>query len=247
MTIIYAGATDIGRKRSSNQDSICLYPQKNLFVVADGMGGHNGGDIASQMSVKLLPEFIESNAQLTNEELLKESINHVNQSIFEHGQSNEKLKGMGTTITGLMFNGGQILIANVGDSRIYMIHKKKLFQMTRDHSLIQEKINLGMYTRDEANLDPQKNVILRTVGFEPNIEIDIYNYKVSKNDIFLLCSDGLHGMVSDEDILYIVNREIPNAQNATTQDLERTVKLLINQANENGGKDNVSVIMTLAR
>lgn len=247
MTIIYAGATDIGRKRSSNQDSICIFPQRNFFAVADGMGGHNGGDIASQMSVKLLPEYIESNFASITDKLLKDSISHVNNEIYQHGIENKELKGMGTTVTGVLFNGEKVFIANVGDSRTYMIHKNKLFQMTRDHSMVQEKINLEIYTREQAKHDPHKNVISRTVGFEQDVNVDVYQYKISKNDLFLMCSDGLHGKVSDEDILYIINREISDIQTATTQDLERTVKVLIDQANQNGGDDNISVIMALTR
>jgi serine/threonine protein phosphatase PrpC len=247
VTIIAAGATDIGQKRKTNQDSICLYPQKKLFMVADGMGGHNGGDIASQMSVKLMPEFVESHPEMKVEDVIRESVLHINRSIYTHGQEHQELKGMGTTITGVMFDGANINIANVGDSRTYMVNHGKLYQMTRDHSLVQEKLNLGIYDREGAKADPQKNVLIRTVGFEPEIEVDVYQYKVSKNDIFIMCSDGLHGKVSDEDIIHIVNQNIPSAENAMQEDLEKTVKQLIDQANANGGQDNISVIITLAR
>ena len=119
--------------------------------------------------------------------------------------------------------------------------------MSRDHSLVQEKLNLGIYDRDGARKDPQKNVLIRTVGFEPKVDVDVYKYKVTKNDMFLICSDGLHGKVADSDIINIVTNKIPRPQDATEQDLEETVKHLVNQANVNGGQDNISVILVLAK
>lgn len=248
MTILCSGHTDIGMKRSSNQDSICVYPKRSFFAVADGMGGHNGGDIASQMSVKLLPEFIENNLNTKSvPEILELSVKHINRSIYDHGQKNEDLKGMGTTITAIMFNGAELNIANVGDSRTYLISNNQLFQMTRDHSLVQEKLNIGLYDREGAKADPQKNVLIRTVGFEPDVDVDVYHYKIQKNDIFMLCSDGLHGKVSDEDIIHIVNKFISSPADLTQAQLDATVKELIAQANANGGNDNISVVMAAAK
>ncbi len=248
MALLTSGSTDIGQKRKTNQDSICLFESSNFYAVADGMGGHNGGDIASQMSVKLLPEFITANSKKLNaKELMEQSVKHVNLSIYEHGQKNEELKGMGTTVTAILFSGNEVNIANVGDSRTYMISNNKLYQMTRDHSLVQEKLNIGLYDREGAKADPHKNVLVRTVGFEPNVDVDVYQYKASKNDMFILCSDGLHGKVSDEDIVYIVNKYIPDVGAVTQTDLDRTVQELINQANAAGGQDNISVIMAIAK
>jgi PPM family protein phosphatase len=139
------------------------------------------------------------------------------------------------------------LIGNVGDSRVYMVHAGQVFQMTRDHSFVQEKLNMGLYTREEAAMDRQKNVLVRSVGFEPEVLVDVFTYQICKNDLFLICSDGLHGKVSDADILYIVQKNIPNPAEATRSDLARTVQELINQANENGGQDNISVIISLAQ
>jgi protein phosphatase len=247
MAIMSSGSTDIGMKRSTNQDSICLYPERKFFAVADGMGGHNGGDIASQMSVKLLPEFIDNNKNIEDPaELLKKSVQHVNKTIYDHGQENEELKGMGTTVTAVMVSGSEMYIANVGDSRTYLINKNKLFQVSRDHSLVQEKLNIGIYDREQAKADPQKNVLIRTVGFEPVVDVDTYKYKIQKNDIFLLCSDGLHGKVSDEDIIHLVNKYLPDPSIAQQNQLDELVQELIKQANANGGQDNISVIITLA-
>jgi PPM family protein phosphatase len=248
MTLLSSGDTNIGMKRSSNQDSICLYPKRHFFAVADGMGGHSGGDIASQMSVKLLPEFIEQNIEkLTIPELMGHSIKFVNKSIYQHGQANKELKGMGTTITAMMLSGNTINIANVGDSRTYMVSQNKLYQMTRDHSLVQEKLNIGIYDREGAKADPQKNVLVRTVGFEPELEVDVYHYTISKNDLFMLCSDGLHGKVSDEDILFIIRKNVPKPSIATQEQLDAAVAELIAQANANGGQDNISVIIALVK
>lgn len=248
MTILSSGATDIGQKRKTNQDSICLHPDKKLYVVADGMGGHNGGDIASQMSVKLFPQFVQDNAKgLSCAHLLDQSIKHINQSIFDHAQNNEELKGMGTTIVSLSYDNDHIYFGNVGDSRAYMLHGEKLFQMTRDHSLVQEKLKMGIYDRDGARRDPQKNILTRTVGFEKGIAVDVFKYKACKHDLFMLCSDGLHGKVSDPDILHILQREIPEVKEATQEQLNTAVKELIALANSNGGQDNISVIIVLVK
>ncbi len=247
MEVLSFGKTDIGQKRSTNQDSICLIPKHHFFCVADGMGGHNGGDIASQMSVKLLDEFVNTNIKLQKDELMKKAFQHVNLEVFKYGESHEELKGMGTTLTGIMIDDGQLYVGNVGDSRTYMINNNQLYQLTRDHSLVQEKLNLGIYNRMEANLDQQKNVLIKTIGFEENVDIDVYRHKINKNDMFLMCSDGLHGKVSDADIIYIVNKEIPDPSQATIDQIEACVTRLVDQANANGGNDNISVIIALTK
>ncbi len=248
MGIIHAGGSDIGRKRKTNQDSICLDPKHLFFAVADGMGGHNGGDIASQMTVALIPPYLEKyKSEIEPKELVGRCIQHVNFEIYQRSEAQPELKGMGTTVTAMMFQGNKLHIGNVGDSRIYMVHDGMLFQMTRDHSFVQEKLNMGIYNREEAQLDKQKNVLVRSVGFEPEVLVDVFSYQVCKNDIFLACSDGLHGKVSDRDILYIVQKNIPQPAKARKEDLERAVQELIAQANENGGQDNISVILSVAQ
>ena len=245
MGLLASGDTHIGMKRKTNQDSICLAPEHNFYVVADGMGGHNGGDIASQMSVKLLPEYIAKNKAADTNKLLCDSVKYINQAIYKHGKENQELAGMGTTITGVMIVDAQAYIVNVGDSRTYMVNKSRLYQMTRDHSLVQEKINLGIYSREAGHKDPQKNVLVRTVGFDPELDVDTLVYKLAPNDLFIICSDGLHGKVSDEDIIYTVNKYIPNPALAVQADLDQLVSNLIEQANDNGGNDNISVIVLL--
>lgn len=247
MGIIHAGATDIGRKRKTNQDSICLTPEHGFFAVADGMGGHNGGDIASQMSVALMPTFLSQNASIEPRELVSRCFQHVNREIHKRSETNTELKGMGTTLAGIFFHGGQLYIGNVGDSRVYLVHNGKLFQLSRDHSLVQEKLAMGIYSREDAALDKQKNVLVRSVGFEPELTVDVFTYRVCKNDIFLLCSDGLHGKVSDHDILYILQKNLPRPAEARSEDAERVVQELIHHANENGGQDNISAIVAIAQ
>jgi protein phosphatase len=247
MAIISSGDTHIGMKRKSNQDSFYLSKELKLFVVADGMGGHNGGDIASQMAVKVFPAKLKNNI---NEEpliLLNKCINETNESIKVYGETHPELVGMGTTVVACYFRGQNLYIGNVGDSRAYLINSKKIFQLTRDHSLVQEKLNYGVYTREQAAHDPQKNVLVRTVGFEEEVEADIFTYKVIKNDIFICCSDGLHGKVSDEDILFIVNKHIADPAHATQQIADQVVKDLITLACDNGGNDNITLILMIAQ
>lgn len=247
MAIIHAGATDIGRKRKTNQDSICLAPEHLFFAVADGMGGHSGGDIASQMSVKYMPEFLRGHGDFEPRELMIGCIQDVNIRIHQHSEAHPDLKGMGTTVSAIMFHGQQLFIGNVGDSRVYLFQNGMLFQLSRDHSFVQEKLSMGLYSREEAALDRQKNVLVRSVGFEPDVLVDVFSYRICKNDLFLICSDGLHGKVNDQDILYIVQKNIPHPSEATAATLERTVKELIAQANANGGQDNISAILAMAQ
>jgi protein phosphatase len=247
MGLISSGLTDIGRKRKTNQDSIYLNPDKNLFVVADGMGGHNGGDIASQMAVEHIPEYMLKNLDKDPKSAFPKSVQYANSKIKEKSHNDELLHGMGTTVVGFYFKGDTLYISNVGDSRAYLVNRNKLFQLSKDHSLVQEKLNLGIYNRDQAAADPQKNVLVRTVGFEDDIEVDLFTYKVSKNDIFLSCSDGLHGKVSDADILYIINKYIPDPSKATPESVQQTATTLVAQANANGGNDNISVIVVVAQ
>ncbi len=247
MAIIHAGATDIGRKRKTNQDSICLSPENRFFAVADGMGGHSGGDIASQMSVSLMPPFLRAYGDMEPRELVSACFQHVNGQIHARSDQQPELKGMGTTLTAVLFQGSQAYVGNVGDSRTYLLHDGLLFQLTRDHSFVQEKLTMGLYTREEAALDKQKNVLVRSVGFEPEVNTDVFTYRVCKNDLFLMCSDGLHGKVSDHDILYILQKTIPHPASATPADLENAVRELIRQANENGGQDNISAVIALAQ
>jgi len=247
MGIIFSGGTDIGRKRKSNQDSICLAPQYSFYAVADGMGGHNGGDIASQMSTSIMPLYIEKSTDKDNQLMINNLIQFINSSILAKSREVPELAGMGTTISAIKFCGPNLIIGNVGDSRVYMINNSRIYQLTRDHSFVQEKLNMGIYTREDAAKDPQKNVLVRSVGFDDELQVDVFSYRISKNDIFLICSDGLHGKVSDADILHIVTSCLGDPAHCTKEDVDKAVKQLIDQANENGGQDNISVIITVAQ
>jgi protein phosphatase len=247
MGILSAGASDIGRKRKSNQDSICLDHKHHFYAVADGMGGHNGGDIASQLSVKVMPEFMAMHAGQEPHQLMKELIQEINRSILKRAEESPELHGMGTTVAAMLFAGPQLVIGNVGDSRVYMVNNHHIYQLTRDHSFVQEKLNMGIYTRQDAVKDPQKNVLVRSVGFETEINVDVFNYRICKNDIFMVCSDGLHGKVSDGDILHIIQKNMPDPSTASKEQVDNTVRELIHQANENGGQDNISVILAVAK
>ena len=239
--------------RETNQDAIYLNREKNLFVVADGMGGHKGGDIASSILVKCVPEYFMRHEQASAEELLSESIKFANNVIYSKGKEDKKLKGMGTTAVACYFKESHLHIGNVGDSRAYLIQNGKIYQLTIDHSLVHEKLSLsilsglGNYDRQKADLDPQKNVLIRTVGFEENISVDVFSYKVSKNDLFLICSDGLHGKVSDDTILNIWLKNALNYDEVNQQQIDQTIQELIDVANQNGGNDNISAILMYAK
>ena len=165
MGILCAGASDIGRKRKTNQDSICLDYKHHFYAVADGMGGHNGGDIASQLSVKVMPEYLDKNTVTDPLATMKGVIVDINRAILKVADEKPDLHGMGTTVSAIFFSGPNLVIGNVGDSRVYMVNNHHIYQMTRDHSFVQEKLNMGVYSREEAVKDPQKNVLVRSVGF----------------------------------------------------------------------------------
>jgi serine/threonine protein phosphatase PrpC len=252
MGLLAAGLTDIGQKRKTNQDAIYLNREGRLFLVADGMGGHNGGDIASSMAVKYIPQYLLEHFEDDPIVGAKAAVNFANDAIKAKGKEDAKLVGMGTTSVMAYLKGNIAYLANVGDSRGYLINCNKIYQLTCDHSLVQERLNmailanLGDYTRVDAANDPQKNVIVRTVGFEENVDADVFSYRVNRYDMLLLCSDGLHGKVCDEDIIHIINRCIPDPAQATQESVQQAVTQLVKQANDNGGNDNISVILVLA-
>ncbi len=239
--------------RETNQDAIYINREKNLFIVADGMGGHNGGDIASSILVSCVPEYFDRNENSGPEELLSDSIKFANKIIYNKGKEDEKLDGMGTTAVACYFKENHLYIGNVGDSRAYLIHDGRLYQLSVDHSLVHEKLSLsvlsgiGSYDRKKAQEDPQKNVLIRTVGFEDNISVDVFSYKVTKNDAFFICSDGLHGKVDDDIILNTWLKNSINYEEINQEMVDNTVNELIDIANQNGGNDNISLVMMYAK
>jgi serine/threonine protein phosphatase PrpC len=237
--------TDIGRKRAQNQDNVRAAPELGLFIVADGMGGHRGGEIASEMVVEIVPDFVR-HAQRQHDwsapQVIAKAIAAASLAVHQRAVQTPELQGMGTTTVAMLFSGTarhpRLTIGHVGDSRCYLLRPGSIWQATRDHSLVQEKLRAGLITRAELKTDRMKNVITRSVGFEPEVVVDAYELEVRPGDAFLLCSDGLSGMIDDSEILRIVDRG-----RELGQDPQKTVEQLIEAANRNGGEDNVSSIL----
>lgn len=206
----------------------------NLFVVADGMGGHNAGDYASSHAVGILVDEIREDADFNPVKVIRHAIESANTEIFEQAQNDEKLKGMGTTMVVMTIVGNYAYVANVGDSRLYEI-KEQIQQVTRDHSLVQEMVRMGEITADEARNHPDKNIITRALGAEKTVDIDFFDLKLETVSRILMCSDGLSNMVSDSRIEEIVS--------GSEEELNRKGEILIDEANRNGGRDNIAIIL----
>ncbi len=244
-----AGLTDVGRKRAHNEDSFSLDHNNLLFIVADGMGGHASGEVASQIAIETLFRFFQEtneDADRTwpykydksysyDENRLIMAIKLANKKIVAQAHSDLRSKGMGTTLVALFLKGSHAYVAHVGDSRIYVIRDSAIHQITEDHSLLNDYMKIKKLTADEIKNFPHKNVIVRALGMKDTVQVDISKYPMFKEDIFLLCSDGLSGMVEDEDLLRIVQENRHN--------LKVACQKLIDAANENGGKDNITVIL----
>ncbi|MEO5669038.1 MAG: Stp1/IreP family PP2C-type Ser/Thr phosphatase [Bdellovibrionota bacterium] len=226
------GKSDIGRKRSNNQDSFLVAPHLSLFAVADGMGGHSGGEVASAMAVKTLERAFTEKPDGAMDKKLFEAAQMANQVIFEQSQKDMSLRGMGTTLTAAAIQWPWMFITQVGDSRCYLFRDGELFQLTEDHSQYYELLRAGMIQEIESH-GVQKNVITRSVGYEKNVNVDLYARKIERGDRYLICSDGLTGMVSNEQITQIL-------QNF---DVNQAVQNLVELANLQGGEDNISVVV----
>jgi PPM family protein phosphatase len=242
MKITSAGSTNIGRKRKVNQDSIGMDPKSQLFVVADGMGGHAGGETASKLTVETVLQSVQNDrsAALNAEasDILMGAVHRANTAVFSTAEKNKALQGMGTTVVAMYFDTNRIFVGHVGDSRVYMARPRHLWQLTKDHSLVNEKLKAGIITRDQMKRDRSRNVITRSVGFESSVLVDVYEKEVSPGELYLACSDGLSGMVDDAEILRSIEEFGWN-----TDDLTPLVNNLIEKANANGGDDNVSVLV----
>ena len=231
--------TDIGLVRRENQDSVYakqIDDNSALLIVADGMGGHSGGKKASSSAIEniaqnILSTYKKSVSQEEIEELLRSSVSFANQSIYDAAFVNSELKGMGTTVVVALVIDNILYTANVGDSRLYVYTKGELNQITTDHSYVESLVSKGIISKAEAKTHPKKNIITRAVGSDEIVDIDIFKNELSKDDVILLCTDGLYGLVNEEEIKEVLNGDI---ENAATK--------LVDMANENGGKDNISVI-----
>ena len=226
--------TDVGQKRKINQDSVFASAGPvgnlpNLFIVADGMGGHNAGDFASRYAVNTVREAIAASREQNPVKLIREAIELANQGILDEAARHEEMRGMGTTIVVTTVIGNFAYTANVGDSRLYL-YDGELRQITKDHSLVEEMVRLGEISEEEARNHPDKHIITRALGATRTVETDFFDFKVEPDSKILMCSDGLSNMISDEEMLYII-------QNG--YDLKETVKTLVDRANEEKNKKNI--------
>jgi serine/threonine protein phosphatase PrpC len=237
--------TDVGRKRAQNQDNSAAHADLGLFIVSDGMGGHQGGETASAIAVETITESVRKAQQKKNwdpVETMTRAIETASQAVFEKALVEPKLNGMGTTTTALLFSKNKVTMGHVGDSRCYYLRPGALWQATRDHSLVQEKLRAGLITRAQLKTDKMKNVITRSVGFEKNVDVEIYQMELAKGACYLICSDGLSGLIEDEEICKIAQREVFEAKNP-----QKAVTDMIAAANTNGGDDNITAIIVLVQ
>ena len=245
----YAGNTHVGMKRTHNEDNLCVVAEENLYMVADGMGGHAAGEVASQMAVETVADFFRETTrdeEVTwpykmekgrryEENRLAAGIKLANLRIHEMGVQNPEKKGMGTTLVALFFAGNTAYVGHVGDSRVYRLRGDELEQVTEDHSLLNDYIKMKDLTPQEIENFPHKNVIVRALGMKSTVQVDVNHEEPESHDLYMLCSDGLNGMINDKTIrsIMIENRG----------ELEKCCNKLIQAANENGGTDNVTVVV----
>lgn len=237
MHITCAGRTDVGIIRSGNEDSFLMVPDRGIFVVADGMGGHAAGEVASEMAVRFVSRELGSLRGLDDDavaERMRQSIRAANGAIFQRTLTEHDKRGMGTTVTSLVLFGGRFLVGQVGDSRGYLLRGSKLTQVTKDHSYVQEQVDAGYLTPEQARTHPYSNVITRCVGANSEVVPDIYVGTVKPADLFLLASDGLTGMLEDYQLGEIL---------APGRQPQEQVDDLIAEANRHGGLDNITAII----
>lgn len=247
MKLIASGLSDIGRKRTHNEDNFLVNKELGLFVVADGMGGHSGGEFASRLAVSTIEEVIKgltndpeatvisgvNTADADHGDQLRYAIEVASSKIYDRALYDEELKGMGTTTVAVYFRDELAYIANVGDSRAYLFHANRIHQVTTDHSLVGEQLEAGVITAKDARGHKLKNIITRSVGYQEEVTIDVKKHELHMGDKILLCSDGLSNMVVDQEIENTV----------VGYSTEEACRRLIEKANENGGDDNVTVLI----
>ena len=232
----WAQITDKGLAREVNEDNLLVIPQLGLLAIADGMGGHRGGKIASSMALRTLEQELSRLLQQGGERRrsLQDAVKMANNAIFARSQEDPELKGMGTTITACLEQKGELLIAHIGDSRAYLLHRQEIRQLTKDHSVAQELLRKGGISKEQALTHPQKNMLTRALGAEPFVEVDIYLETLSAGDHLLLCTDGLTRYVSQTEIMEVL---------LTDADLERKVQTLLSKALAAGGADNITIVV----
>lgn len=242
------GLSDTGRVREHNEDTIAWDANLGLLVLADGMGGYNAGEVASGIAVKtivnLVREALEREEQMAPDAetglsrpaiILRDAIQRANKIIYQTARTQPNCEGMGTTVVGALFFDNRITVAHVGDSRMYRLRGSGFEQVTLDHSLLQELVDRGFYSPEEALRAANKNYVTRALGVEPSVDVEVQEHPAQKGDIYMICSDGLSDMVEDDDIHLTINTFGAN--------LDTVAKQLVQLANDNGGKDNVSVLL----
>ena len=245
MTIELTAAVDAGRARSNNEDSVATDDAVSLAVLADGMGGYNAGEVASHMATSFIATELgrwlrEASSQASDAEVRRAMdicVENANRAIFEAANANPQYAGMGTTLVVAVFREGRLLLGHVGDSRCYRLRAGKLTQITRDHSLLQEQIDAGLITPEQAAFSANKNLVTRAVGVEDNVLLETHQHEVQNGDLYLMCSDGLSDMVDDPGL-----EQLLQAHDV----LPECARALIAAANDAGGKDNISVILARA-
>jgi PPM family protein phosphatase len=243
-----ATCTDPGMVRSHNEDSVAADASIGVAVLADGMGGYNAGEVASGMATTVLTAELQQllasgegrvmngdAARAHAESILRTEIAKANASIYQAAQSQPQYAGMGTTLVVALFYDNRVTVAHIGDSRVYRLRGDELVQITKDHSLLQEQIDSGMITPEQARFSQNKNLVTRALGIDPTVDAEIREYETRPGDLWLLCSDGLNDMVSDEDIGMTLQ--------ALSGNLKLAAQQLVQMANDNGGRDNVSVVL----
>lgn len=246
--IDFAEITDTGRVREHNEDAIGSVPEIGLMVLADGMGGYNAGEVASGIAVQIVTELATVGANREERDgidphsgmmrqsiVLRDAVYRANKIIYQTAQSQTHCEGMGTTIVACMFYDDRVSIAHVGDSRAYRMRDGSLEQITLDHSLLQELVDRGFYSEEEAQRSTNRNYVTRALGVEPIVEVEVHEHDVLPDDVYVLCSDGLSDMVEDDDIHLTIS-----TFNAS---LEVVGQQLVDLANDHGGRDNISVML----
>lgn len=257
----FHGKTDIGKLRQTNQDNFLtmrVCDNVTLFVLCDGMGGTNGGNIASGLAMRTFADYIEQTLSCRIDDndvcdledinlsvLLSEATNAANKAVYARARENSELTNMGTTIVAALATENEIFIANVGDSRMYKIEGKELTQLTHDHSYVQMLVDMGQLTKEEAATNPRKNILTRAVGTEPTVDADVISIDMPKKGSYLiLCSDGLYNFISEKDLIAVIRKKFKDYDDDDYDaELTKKTELLIDMANAGGGGDNITIIL----
>jgi PPM family protein phosphatase len=253
MRYVAVAKTDVGRKRSGNEDSFCVDSELCLFVVADGMGGHAAGEVASRLAVETIHEWIfkyvrgQAIAQgaqplpacSRQATWLVSSIRQANRIVFDAAQNRSEHAGMGTTLVAVLAEGDRVALAHVGDSRIYRIRAEQILQLSKDHSLVQQQMERGIISPQEAHDSQYRHLITRALGLKESVDVDFAEENALEGDLLLLCSDGLSDLLEDEEMLAIIREH--------ADDLEKACRLLVDRANYKGGDDNITALLIQAR